>query len=166
MANFGPKVRSGSGIQPKKLHFDGGPPIDSITSRQISRSSRIEQSSSRFPLRSKVSLILIAVSCMKECVSWLPPHSKKFLPRVILVCPSSPSKANPRRAADFFRDSEGDMIYSKYFSEGPSLPTLSGLGVWFPSGFSRGRNFPLTFPVRMIGEVPHQQTDNIFPGGI
>jgi hypothetical protein len=74
---------------------------ESWTSRQMSRSSRTVTSSSCLPRLSRCSLILTAVSCITAWVSWLPPTSTKFLPRVRRVWPSSLSKAKPSRAADF-----------------------------------------------------------------
>ena len=72
-----------------------------VTSRQMSRSSGKDTSSSRLPRRSRHSLILIAVSRIKECEASLPPQRRKFFPRVTRVCPSLLSKARPSKAADF-----------------------------------------------------------------
>ena len=78
-----------------------GRPTESVTSRQMSRSSGKETSSSRLPRRSRHSLILTAVSRLQEWEALLPPQRRKFFPRVTRVCPSLLSKARPSKAADF-----------------------------------------------------------------
>ncbi len=79
-----------------------GRPTESVISRQMSRSSGNETSSSRLPRRSRHSLILTAVSRIKQWEASLPPQRRKFSPRVTRVCPSLLSKARPSKAADFF----------------------------------------------------------------
>jgi hypothetical protein len=79
-----------------------GRPTESVISRQMSRSSGKETSSSRLPRRSRHSLIFTAVSRIRWWESTLPPQRRKFSPRVTRVCPSLLSKARPSKAADFF----------------------------------------------------------------